>query len=374
MEIKPDFQPYYIKKVISIQQPGLISRYGNHNFAKSNISNYAKKFGINEISKDYKEIKKKMINSFFIPDQIMKSLLTTMNKNTKLSLNSLNTINFIYQTYNKGMNIIQQGNNNRHNSSNVENCLNQRKFITNYNPNFSMYSTIIGEGGNSTKILENFKNVSNEEMQNVNESYNKENCSNSISPNNIFFKKNFSMKNIDSNYNHLINKTKTKTKNKYKAINKKDFKYKYIHQRRNSCNIQNNDINENENKKIRYKLLSNKYNMPNNFINFALLPIKDIFTKLQKIEKIPPSINNRNIKSSFIRKNKMNEKDNPRAIKIFTEKYEKEKENFNNILFDECIELRKKKFKLESFIKRFTNKHFVEKLYKAKEYSLKKFM
>ena len=34
--------------------------------------------------------------------------------------------------------------------------------------------------------------------------------------------------------------------------------------------------------------------------------------------------------------------------------------------------LEKKKFKLESFIKRFTNKHFVEKLYKAKEYSLKK--
>jgi hypothetical protein len=59
-------------------------------------------------------------------------------------------------------------------------------------------------------------------------------------------------------------------------------------------------------------------------------------------------------------------------IKLFTEKYEKEKENFNNILFDECIELRKKKFKLESFIKRFANKHFVEKLYKAKEYSLKK--
>ena len=39
-----------------------------------------------------------------------------------------------------------------------------------------------------------------------------------------------------------------------------------------------------------------------------------------------------------------------------------------------CIELRKKKFKLESFIKRFTNKHFVEKLYKAKEYSLKKYI
>jgi hypothetical protein len=373
MEIKPGLQPYYLKKIKNFNQTNHINRYENHIF--SNISNYTKKLDINENSKNYAEKTKKIYNSFFIPEQILKSLLTTMNKNTKLSLNSLNTINFIYQTYNKGINIIQPGKTNRHKSMNVENCLNQRKFITNYNPNFSVYSTIIGEGGNSTKILDNFKNVSNEEILNVNDSYNKENCSNFISPNNIFFKKNVSMKNIDSNYNHLINKAKIKNKNKYKAINKKDFKYKFIHQRSNSCSIQNNDIKNHENKKIRYELLSNKYNLSNNFINFALLPIKDILEKFQKIEKIPPSINNRNIKSSFHRKNKIiNEKDNPQAIKIFTEKYEKEKENFNNILFDECIELRKKKFKLESFIKRFTNKHFVEKLYKAKEYSLKKYI
>ena len=373
MEIKPDLQPYYLKKIKNFNQINHINRYENHIF--SNISNYTKKLDINENNKNYVEKTKKSYNSFFIPEQILKSLLTTMNKNTKLSLNSLNTINFIYQTYNKGINIIQPGKANRHKSMNVENCLNQRKFITNYNPNFSVYSTIIGEGGNNTKILDNFKNVSNEEILNVNDSYNKENCSNFISPNNIFFKKNVSMKNIDSNYNHLINKAKIKNKNKYKAINKNDFKYKFIHQRSNSCNIQNNDMKNHENKKIRYKLLSNKYNVSNNFINFALLPIKDILEKFQKIEKIPPSINNRNIKSSFYRKNKIiNEKDNPQAIKIFTEKYEKEKENFNNILFDECIELRKKKFKLESFIKRFTNKHFVEKLYKAKEYSLKKYI
>ena len=59
-------------------------------------------------------------------------------------------------------------------------------------------------------------------------------------------------------------------------------------------------------------------------------------------------------------------------MKLFSKKYEKEKEDFNNILFDECIEFRKKKFKLESFIKRFTNKHFVEKLYRVKENALQK--
>lgn len=371
MKIKADLQPYSSKRTINTNQPQNIKRFENHNFGNSNVFNSTKKIEINENSKNNKEKNKHLNNSFFIPEQIMKSLLAAMNKNTKLSLNSLNTINFIYQTYNKGINIMQEGKNIRNKSSNVENCLNQRKFITSYNPNFSVYSTIMEGGGNGTKILENFKNVSNEEVLNFNESYNKENCSNFIPSNNIFFKKNFSMKNIESNYNHIINKKKLR--NKYKAINRKDIKN--ICQRSNSCKAQNNinDMKKNEDKKIRYKLLSNKYNLSNNLINLALLPIKDIINKFNKIEKIPPSINNRNIKSAINVKNKIKyEKDNPKAIKIFTEKYEKEKENFNNILFDECIELRKKKFKLESFIKKFTNKHFVEKLYKAKEYSLKK--
>ena len=72
---------------------------------------------------------------------------------------------------------------------------------------------------------------------------------------------------------------------------------------------------------------------------------------MKKIEKIPPSNNNKNIKSSYIKKNKnINGIDNPQIIKLFTEKYEKEKENFNSILFDEYIELRKK-FKLEILLK-----------------------
>ena len=368
MKIKTDFQQYRLKRRMNSNQPHHINRYENHNFIISNLSNHIQKLEINENSKNNKEKKRNFNYSFLIPEQIMKSLLTTMNQNTKLSLNSLNLVNFIYQTYNKGINIIQETNN-KNKSTNVENCLNQRKFITNFNPNFSVYSTVIGEGENNNKIFENFKNVSNEDILNFNESYNKENCSNFISPNNIFFKKNFSIKNIDSNYNHIINRKIPK--NNYKSISTKDIKN--ILKRRNSSIIQNNEKKENKNKKLRYRLLTNKYNDPNNDINFALLPIKDIFTKFKKIEKIPPSINNKNIRSSYVKKNKnINGNDNPQMIKLFTEKYEKEKENFNNILFDECIELRKKKFKLESFIKRFANKHFVEKLYKAKEYSLKK--
>ena len=369
MKIKTDFQQNRQKKRFNSNQSYHINRYENHNIIVSNLANHIQKLEINENSKNKREKKRNFNYSFFIPEQIMKSLLASMNQNTKLSLNSLNLVNFIYQTYNKGLDIIQEKQN-RNKSSNVENCLNQRKFITNYNPNFSVYSTVIGEKGNNNKIYESFKNVSNEDIMNVNESYNKENCSNFISPNNIFFKKNFSMKNIDSNYNHIINNKKPK--NKYKYISTKDIKY--ILKRRNSSIIQNSDKKTNNNKKLIYRLFTNKYYDSNNNINFALLPIKDIVAKLKKIEKIPPSINNKNIKSAYIKKNKnINRIDNPQTIKLFTEKYEKEKENFNNILFDEYIELRKKKFKLESFIKRFANKHFVEKLYKAKEYSLKKY-
>ena len=368
MKIKTDFQQYRLKKRMNRNQPNHINRYENHNFIASNLSNHIQKLEINENIKNNREKKRNFNYSFFIPEQIMKSLLTTMNQNTKLSLNSLNLVNFIYQTYNKGINIIQEEKN-RNKSTNIEDCLNQRKFITNYKPDFSVYSTVIGEGSNNNKIFESFKNVSNEDIITFNESYNKENCSNFISPNNIFFKKNVSMKNIDSNYNHIINNKKPK--NKYKSISTKDIKY--ILKRRNSSIIQKSEKKAIKNKKLRYRLLTNKYNDSNNDINFALLPIKDIIAKLKKIEKMPPSINNKNLKSSYIKKNKsVNDKDNPQTIKLFTEKYEKEKENFNNILFDECIELRKKKFKLESFIKRFANKHFVEKLYKAKEYSLKK--
>jgi hypothetical protein len=109
------------------------------------------------------------------------------------------------------------------------------------------------------------------------------------------------MKNIDSNYNHIINKKLPK--NKYKSISTKDIKN--ILKRRNSSIIQNNEKKENKNKKLRYRLLTNKYNDPNNDINFALLPIKDIFTKFKKIGKIPPSINNKNVRSSYVKKIKI---------------------------------------------------------------------
>ena len=374
MKINVDSQKQ-IRKRINSSKPHPINKFENINHNISNLSNNnnIKNIEINENTKNYKPKIKYFDNTFLIPEQVMKTLLISMNKNTHLSLNSLNLVNFIYQSYNKGINIVKSPKNIRNKSENIENCVNQRKFITNFNPNFSMYSKIIGER-NKNNIYENIKFNHNEELININDNdsfNNKDNCSNLILPNNSFFKKNVSMKNIDSNYNRIINKNKKKLKTKYKIINNKD--YKNIFKRSNSCKNQFDDKKLNESKMIRYKLLKNKYDSSNNYLNFALLPIKNIISNFKKIEKMPPLINNKNIRTSSVRKNINNkEKDNPLFIKMFTEKYEKEKENFNNILFDECIELRKKKFKLESFIKRFTNKHFVEKLYKAKEYSLKK--
>ena len=362
MNIQSDFHKN--KKRMKLSKSPCKNHQEPQNTDFSNIFDRIKKLKMKENVKASKEKSPKKMA--FIPDQIMKSLLITMNKNTPLSLNNFNSINFIYQTYNKGINIVNQIKNNNNRNKNIENCVNKRKFLANYNPNISMYSTVLIEPSKNNNIYENFKN---DEIFNINESFNnKENSSNFISSNNNFFKKNFSMKNIDSNHNTLNLKRKIKTK--YKALNNKDFKY--ILKRNNSCKDEN--LKYEETKKIKNKLFNNKKNeVENNILNFALLPINIIIEKIKKIEKAPCSAINRNVKSNINKRHKINnDKENPIFLKMFTEKYEKEKENFNNILFDECIELRKKKFKLESFIKRFTNKHFVEKLYKAKEYALKK--
>ena len=162
----------------------------------------------------------------------------------------------------------------------------------------------------------------------------------------------------------LFNKRKF---NKYKILN--NLSSRIILKRSSSCKPHENQKYLGKERK---RILSSKHNTQNNSKNFALLPIKNILNKFQNNEQLL-SMNNRNIKSSNMKKQKyFLQKENQLNLKLFKEKYEKEKENFNNILFDECIELRKKKFKLESFIKRFTNMNFIEKLYKSREYSLKK--
>ena len=310
-----------------------------------------------------KDIYEKNLNnnySFSIPKKIMKSLLTTINKNSPSSLNSLNSVNFIYQIYEKGINIFQNNNNYSKKNTNIENCVFQEPLKTNFNTNINK-SMLTGREYN-----ENYENVKIADNLNFYESYlNKDNSIKSI------FKKNNSTKNLTSNYISFINKSNFRKK--YRLSNEKITK-KFLKKKNISCNQQENEKNSNQPNNIRFKFVKNRYdklNYPNNF-NFGLLP-RSIYNKNKKVEKIPQCVRNRNIKGAKTKtKNYLSDKETQLTLKMFTDKYEKEKENFNDILFDECIELRKKKFKLESFIKKFTNKHFVEKLYRAREFSLKK--
>ena len=219
--------------------------------------------------------------------KIMSSLLKSMDKNYNMYLNNINSINFIYQIFGKGINMINHNKINMNKTQSIMNCMRKNKFFTPINTN----------------------------------KYNK------------------------------YNQTPKHFKLKFKEM-------KTPLKRSNSCYV-----------KDRKKLNPKK--------NFVLLPLKNILLK-KSIENFhhPRVIKHKN-KTSIIYKEKNvieeeKKKEYQENLKIFSKKYEKEKEDFNNILFDECIEFRKKKFKLESFIKRFTNKHFVEKLYRVKENALQK--
>lgn len=291
-------------------------------------------------------------NTFSIPRKIMKTLLTTINKNSPSSLNSLNSVNFIYQIYEKGINFFQNNNNKK--NSHIENCFHQELLNTNFNTNI-----------NKSMIIRRDNNEKIEKKLNFNDSYLSKD--NSIKP---IFKRNHSTKNL--NYNHI---NKGKLGYKYK-LSSDTITKKFLKKKSSSCNEQENEKNSYQPNNIRLKFVKNRYdkmNYPNN-LNFGLLP-RSIYNKNKDIEKMPQCVRNRKIKGCKIKtKNYMSDKETQLTLKMFTDKYEKEKEHFNDILFDECIEFRKKKFKLESFIKKFTNKHFVEKLYRAREFSLKKNM
>ena len=47
--------------------------------------------------------------------------------------------------------------------------------------------------------------------------------------------------------------------------------------------------------------------------------------------------------------------------------YQDEKFKFTQLLFDENVELNKKKFKLDSFLNKFSDKNFIEVLFQAQK-------
>ena len=247
-----------------------------------------------------------------IKKKVMVSLLKAMNRNTHMNLNNINSLNFICQAFGKGMNMINnEKNKNLNKTQNIINCLRKNKFYTNIYPNENISSF----------------------------SYSNEN--NKISPYN------------ETNKNYFRKKS-----NEQKLILKNNDTKKYV-DRSASCYIKNiRRANQRE--------------------NFILLPIKNVLIKktLENYNNVNNFAKQKERTSIIFKKKKLIEEEKEKELrenlKVFSVKYEKEKEDFNNILFDECIDLRKKKFKLESFLKKFTNNHFVEKLYKIKELALQK--
>jgi len=267
----------------------------------------------NTINQMYSNNKKRYKNAFrrnikpnnIIKKKLMTNLLKVMDKNTHISLNNINSINFIYQAYDKGLHMINNNkdikSNSLNNTEKIMDCMENHKFYRNIETN-KFYK--------SNKISLN---------PSENNKFNTFYCTDKILRLNT--KKNF--------------------------LNKKPpFKKSYSY-----CNKEEKNNNK----------------------NFALLPLKNILTKknVHIFEHVPMRKHRERTTSIIYKKKKVLEEEKEKGfrenLKIFSDKYEKEKEDFNNILFDECIELRKKRFKLESFIKKFTNKHFVEKLYKIKE-------
>jgi hypothetical protein len=246
--------------------------------------------------------------------KIMVSLLKEMDKNTNICLNNINSINFIYQIYGKGINIIQHEKNELNKTQSIMNCMRKHKFYTQINTN---------------------KNYKTSKLSFVSAENNKFHT--------FYSTDKLILSNKSKHKPNLINKSR-----------KKPLK------RSNSCCINNPKKNHKE--------------------NFVLLPLKNILLKksIENFNHIPvmPVVKHKTRTSIIYKKREIIEEEKEREyknnLKLFSIKYEKEKEDFSNILFDECVELRKKKFKLDSFIKRFTNKHFVEKLYRIKENALQK--
>ena len=276
----------------------------NHNF--SNYTNLK-----NKIHNAHKNIfQRNFENKKEIKRKIMISLLKAMEQNYNMYLNNINSINFIYQIFGKGINMINhQEIINMNKTQNIMNCMEKHKFFTPINSNHN-------------DILK-YSKENNNKLIALNEPHRY------FSPNNKFSQK-FKIK-----YKHIISPIK----------------------RSNSCCIKNMKMNNKQ--------------------NFALLPLKNILLKKNIENYRNPRFIKHNDRTSIIYKKKKvieeeKQKEYQENLKLFSKKYEKEKEDFNNILFDEGIEFRKKKFKLESFIKRFTNKHFVEKLHRVKENALQK--
>lgn len=161
---------------------------------------------------------------------------------------------------------------------------------------------------------------------------------------------------------HIYQKGKIKKQNSQKNTLNNILKVEKLNQFKKVSN--NNQIKKSSSYSyIKINPLHKKDKNRNRSVNLILIPKKE----LGKYNKIRYFHNNGSKGNLLVKKPRVRSAMKyDDILNIFSKKYEKDKQNFTNILFDECIDVRKKKFPLESFIKGFSNKNFIENLYNAK--------
>ena len=268
-------------------------------------------------------------NNELLEDKIKERLLTSINKHSQNSLGSLNSANFLYQIYEKGKNIIE--NPNKESKELV--IKNSFKNKTSFKERSNTFSNM------PTYYITNNFNIS----QNTRKKYNR-------------------LKTLTSTFelNSLPNfespQSNTKIKN-YIDLAKKN-------------ELSNTKNTRYENSLVKLKIVDGKAKKltdSNGIEHLALIPKKNFIECQNKCNS-----NNRKIptkKKLYLvnKKYKRAETYDKDSLKVFSEKYKKDKKDFNNILFDEYINPKKKKVPLENFIKQFSDVHFIDKLYLSQD-------
>ena len=266
-------------------------------------------------------------NNEMIESKIIDHLLTSIHRHPQNTLGSLNSANFLYQIFEKGKHIIENTNKKSQELIIKNSLKNKGSFKERCNTDCNIPTYSITENFTPTHVRKNY---------------------NRLKTLTSTFELN-SMKNFESS------KNKTKLKKYISLVEKNDSSKKYNNRYENYGN--------------HFKISGKtKKSIENNGIeHLALIPIKNYIecqsNCISSTRKIPfkKKLNfvNKNYKrvGTFDKKN----------LKLFSEKYQKEKKDFNNILFDECINPRKKKIPLENFIKQFSDVHFIEKLYLSQD-------
>ena len=268
-------------------------------------------------------------NNRMIENKIIEHLLTSINKLHQNSLGSLNSANFLYQIFEKGKNIIENPNK-KSQELIIKNCLINKELFkerSNTYCNLPMYS-----------VKNNF--ISNNESKNYNG-----------------FKSLASSLDINALTNFETTQNKIKTKSHINSVKRNEISNK------NNMKFDDNFVN-----KLKIVGRKAKKIIDNDRLEHLGLISKKNYMECQNnrssSNKKTPSKKKLNLVN---KKNKRVEAFDKENLKLFSEKYQKDKKDFNMILFDECINPRRKKVSLENFIKQFSDEHFIEKLYLAQE-------